>query len=174
MTTGSAAIKEYIQSQRGLFTKILASRQIKAVRGWIKGKTLDIGCGRGVVEAAFGHQAEITSCDIHDEALFGVKVTLCSAEKLPFEDKSFDTSLLIGVLEHTNNPAQSFAEATRVTREFIVIIIPCGIIWRLVRIINLPDHLYQHAIYRWRPAIKPFRRRMILPGLFWMFVYRLK
>jgi ubiquinone/menaquinone biosynthesis C-methylase UbiE len=171
-TSSRQIIDEYIRSQRNLYTRMLAGRQIRAVAAWAKGKVLDIGCGRGVVEAAYGNQAEITSCDIHNEALFGVKVTICRAEKLPFGDKSFDSAFLIGVLEHTDNPEQSFAEAARVARKFVVTIIPCGFIWRLARVINLPEHLYQHAIYRWRPVSKPAYRKVILPGMFWMYVYK--
>lgn len=47
-----------------------------------------------------------------------------AGERLPFADKSFDTVMLIEVLEHVERPADVLSEAVRVARANILITVP--------------------------------------------------
>src|SRR6185312_15701998 len=43
-------------------------------------------------------------------------VVVCSAERMPFRDGSFDLSICSHVLEHVPNPAKAAAEIARISR----------------------------------------------------------
>lgn len=85
---------------------------------------LDIGCGTG----AIANQIEsllpgvkFKGADVIVRADALVEVIKYDGMVLPFEDKSFDFSMLVDVLHHTQQPALVLKEAVRVTRNFIVI-----------------------------------------------------
>jgi len=45
-------------------------------------------------------------------------------EKLPFDDKAFDTVLCTHALEHLLNPGKTIREIRRVARQKIIIVVP--------------------------------------------------
>ncbi len=62
----------------------------------------------------------VTTCDIKNTSLFEEIHPIIIKDKLPFEDKSFTTSMLITVLHHTKNPEEILKEAKRVSNQIIV------------------------------------------------------
>ncbi len=86
-------------------------------------KIIDIGCGTGhVVNLLAKHAKEVIPVDISNKSLvYEIKPIIYDGKRLPFPDKSFDTSLLLMVLHHTPDPKIVFLEAARVGRELVVI-----------------------------------------------------
>ena len=85
---------------------------------------LDIGCGDGTIASLIQSAVPSTqfegieiaprpACRIPCRAFDG----LC----IPFPDESFDVCMLVDVLHHTNNIREILAEASRVSRRFILI-----------------------------------------------------
>lgn len=87
-------------------------------------RVLDIGCGDGQIDSIIKKQLP----DIHIEGIEllekdgrNIKITIFDGSHIPFEDNSFDCSLLIDVLHHTVNPIEVLLEAKRVTNGHIII-----------------------------------------------------
>jgi ubiquinone/menaquinone biosynthesis C-methylase UbiE len=89
-------------------------------------KMLELGCGEGAItrtlKAAYP-QAEVHGCDISatqirraEEHGGGVHYRLC-ADKLPYEDQTFDAVFVLDVLEHLDSPAATLAEIGRILRQ---------------------------------------------------------
>ncbi|KKT74585.1 MAG: Methyltransferase type 11 [Candidatus Yanofskybacteria bacterium GW2011_GWA1_48_10] len=102
--------------------KILAPYLAKFLQK--KSTILDIGGGQGILSLVLARllQAEVVNTDIVDYSTKGVPFVLSKKDKLPFNDKSFDYSLLIDVLHHCPAPEALLKEAKRVTRSQIVIL----------------------------------------------------
>lgn len=86
----------------------------KAQKLWKKyggGKTLDIGCGKGI----FGTDVGAVLFDVKNFTN-GLPVILGGAEQLPFSSTSFDTVTMWNSLEHLENPWQAVREVSRILR----------------------------------------------------------
>jgi SAM-dependent methyltransferase len=53
-----------------------------------------------------------------------INVDLNKVDRLPLDDKTFDVVVLSHVLEHVFNPQQVLAEATRVSKKYVIIGLP--------------------------------------------------
>ena len=91
-------------------------------------KLVDIGCGTGDYLAFFQQSGlETTGIDVSEAMLaiasqkLGPGTRLCqgSAEKLPFDNDSFDIATLITTLEFVSDPLLALREAARVSRAII-------------------------------------------------------
>jgi len=90
---------------------------------------LDIGCGwGGFLTTAAIKGANVIGCDIDSEVIkiaelrlklhsLSGKIFLSPAEKLPFEDKSFDIIFCISVIEHVNDVGKTIREISRVLKD---------------------------------------------------------
>jgi SAM-dependent methyltransferase len=87
-------------------------------------RLLDIGAGGCRVAKIIGRQEriEVTPIDVVDHNVTDVPLMLYDGMTLPFDDKSFDVSLLIFVLHHAVAPHALLREAIRVTRSTILIV----------------------------------------------------
>ena len=87
-----------------------------------KNKILDIGCGFcSVTQKLSAKGFKVTSLDIKNSSIFPEIIpTIYNGKKIPFHNRSFDTSLLITVLHHTSNPKRILIEAKRVSPKIIV------------------------------------------------------
>ena len=91
---------------------------------------LDVGCGKGFLAQKIAERKKIR--------VVGIDITIKDAlktcenphfihgniEKLPFEDKSFDTVLCTHTLEHLLNPEKTINEIRRVSKKKIIIVVP--------------------------------------------------
>jgi ubiquinone/menaquinone biosynthesis C-methylase UbiE len=183
------AIKKYINSQKNWITKHYAESQIAIIAGhreWFEDRdVVDIGCGRGILEAAFGPLSKsFRSCDLNDINFFNLKVDVCSAENLPYGDNSFDTVMIISVIEHVPGPEKAIAECLRVIKDEgkLIVAIPHGFAWKLMRLFKfvLPENWVEHARFNEKELMaltKEWKlnwRKRIVPGLFWMYEFQIK
>lgn len=106
-------------------------RHREAVKLIGKGTALDIGCGDGLLLKLLkekGIQAE--GVDISPEGVakciaagFMAKVHSVD-EPLPYADGSFDTVVLLDILEHVYDPQVVLADAARVARTAVIVSVP--------------------------------------------------
>lgn len=93
---------------------------------------LDIGCGDGLLLGALIKKGVSASgVDLSEEAVkkckekgFSSSVVDVSSEALPFKDNTFDTVVMLDVLEHVYVPGDLLEEAKRVSRKYIIIGVP--------------------------------------------------
>lgn len=88
------------------------------------GSLLDIGCGDGLLASRIGRQLpslRLTGVDVMVRDQTHIPVREFDGIRLPFDDKSFDSVMLVDVLHHTDDPTILLREAGRVAREAIVI-----------------------------------------------------
>ncbi len=161
-------IDKYVNSQKNWITKTYARSQLMTVHKnrneWITDRSvLDIGCGRGVLEATFRELAkDFTSCDLEDQNMFDLIVTVCSADDLPFGDEKYDTIFLLGVIEHLPDPETAAGEFLRVLKPggLLITTIPNGLLWSTFRLMKpvLSEHLIEHAVYNEKELLQTMNR----------------
>ncbi len=96
-----------------------------------EGPVLDIGCGDGLVLSLLAEKGiESRGIDISSEAVRkcherGLRAEIFDPSKpLPFNDNTFETVLLLDVLEHVYEPTLLLAEAVRISRNAVIISVP--------------------------------------------------
>ncbi|MCB1144936.1 MAG: class I SAM-dependent methyltransferase [Leptospiraceae bacterium] len=100
-------------------------------------KILDIGCGTGVWLTHLNRVAEAEGLDISEEAVEfsakrGLKITLGSAEKIPFDNNTFDIITAIGVIEHIEDDKIVIQEINRVLKpggKVVILTSAFNILW---------------------------------------------
>jgi len=102
---------------------------IDLVRKHAGHEILDIGCGTGVksielLKTGFHCTGIETDPSYVNKAKKHFPAFVMNAEELDFPDKSFDTTILIEVLEHIRNPTAALSEIVRVTRKNLVLSVP--------------------------------------------------
>jgi SAM-dependent methyltransferase len=85
-------------------------------------KILDVGCGTGANLEMLAQFGESEGVDVSDDALEfckakGLKAHKGLAEKLPFEDASFDLVTALDVVEHLDNDVEGLQEMNRVLKK---------------------------------------------------------
>jgi ubiquinone/menaquinone biosynthesis C-methylase UbiE len=105
---------------------------------------LDVGCGEGVLTAAWAAQpgvARVVGLDLADpklEAEWAVRAQSNlsfeqgRAESLPFPDSEFDLVAAIETLEHVEDPHRAIAEMARVARRHLLVSVPREPLWRVL------------------------------------------
>src|SRR4029077_5826717 len=83
-----------------------------------------------------------------------VNVAVANIETLPFADKSFDTTLCAHTLEHVRDFDKAVGELVRVTRQRLLVIVPCQRYYRY----TIDYHLH------FFPEPEQLVLRMKLPG----------
>jgi SAM-dependent methyltransferase len=89
---------------------------------------LEVGCGTGNVCSFLATQGyDATGCEFYQEAIVlswpGFKSVRADANKLPFENKSFDIVGLFDVIEHLKDDVTPLREACRVVKDSGIIVI---------------------------------------------------
>ncbi|MFH0854426.1 MAG: class I SAM-dependent methyltransferase [bacterium] len=101
------------------YGKIFESHHTKTLleknHRFIRGKLLDLGCGRCKYKQLVLQNADsYTGCDYYDHKNMDIK---CSADNTPFEDDSFDTIICFQVLEHVLDPQKVIEESFRILKK---------------------------------------------------------
>lgn len=99
---------------------------------------LEVGCGYGVLaeRLAGRYDFRVTATDLSASNIEAVRrrtkalglslrLEVADAERLPFADKSFDSTLTAHTLEHVRDFERVVQELVRVTRRRILVIVPC-------------------------------------------------
>jgi SAM-dependent methyltransferase len=125
--------------------------QLEKVAPRAHGRLLDVGCGDRPYEPIFlPHVTEYIG--IEHEATFAATAASGNARKpdlqydgqrLPFEDRTFDTVLNVQVLEHTPHPKELVFEMARVLKDSGVLILSAPFTARL--------HEQPHDYFRYTP-----------------------
>jgi 2-polyprenyl-3-methyl-5-hydroxy-6-metoxy-1,4-benzoquinol methylase len=121
---------------------------LKNISG-LSGKILEVGCGAGGNLQAlrkYKPYASLYGVDIGESAIeYGktnfplINLSVATAEKLPFDDQTFDIVCFFDVLEHVEDPYLCITEACRVLKQggLIHAYVPCeGEIFTLHGILN--------------------------------------
>jgi SAM-dependent methyltransferase len=114
------------------------------------GRLLDVGCGTKPYEAIFRpHVTEYLGIE-HEGTLAATAAALdakpdltYAGDRLPFEDRTFDTVLNVQVLEHTPRPALLINEMSRVLKDDGILILSAPFAFRL--------HEQPHDYFRYTP-----------------------
>ena len=85
---------------------------------------LDVGCGDGALAARIRDarsDIDVSGIDVLVRPETAIPVTPFDGSKLPYPDRSFDTTLLVNVLHHADDPEALLAEAARVSRSWVIL-----------------------------------------------------
>lgn len=85
---------------------------------------LDIGCGTGEITRGIQQASssiKMTGIDVVKRKNAAIDVIEFDGKRIPFEDKSYDFTMLINVLHHVNDPVALMKECVRTSRKFIII-----------------------------------------------------
>jgi SAM-dependent methyltransferase len=85
---------------------------------------LDVGCGSGVLAKTLMQtcpQVNLSGVEVLVRPGTEINVTQFDGITLPFADKSFDFTILVDVLHHTDDPAILMQECVRVSRQFVLV-----------------------------------------------------
>jgi len=95
------------------------------------GTVLDLGCGDGLLlgllrdKGVSGEGLDISPVSVEMCLRKGIKATVHSFDDpLPYENASFDTVILLDVLEHVYDPVPLLKEAVRVSRDGVIVGVP--------------------------------------------------
>ena len=133
-------------------------------------RALDLGCGGHVTYRAARHVAEVVACDLTDamvaavartaaeRGLANVSVHQAAAERLPFEDASFDAVLCRFTAHHWNDLEAGLREARRVLEPggraiFMDSVAPpdrvCDSHLQAVELLRDPSHVRNFSVAEW-------------------------
>jgi len=96
------------------FRRQKINQELENIKPFIKGKILDIGGGREREKFKFPQKVKVIIADINKK--FNPDV-ICSVEKLPFENNSFDLVKATELFEHVKNPEKGIKECIRVLKK---------------------------------------------------------
>lgn len=127
---GPQAYDDWRATSLGTITETLERRLILRFTGELGGcSVLDVGCGDGALALAFWKNgaAKVIGCDVDPRMIAQanaeavrqgapVDYLLASAERLPFQDRSFDIVTIITVLAFVPEPDLAIREIVRVLR----------------------------------------------------------
>lgn len=126
-------------------------------------KILDLGCGSGIATHHFQNYfgADVLGVDVQDNRTADVPFEIIDGKSLPFEDCSFDITLINYVLHHSDDPEGLLKEAKRVSKRIIIFEdLPEGFFAKL------RCHLHQNTFFGGERVNFRFKTRMEWRKLF--------
>ena len=128
-----SSVKEFENKRWREGDQAFVFRHAKALEMVEKGqKVLDIACGDGLLLSALSQKGvRASGVDISEEGVkkcrekgLNASVVDVATENLPFADGTFDTVVMLDVLEHVYAPETLLQEAVRVSKKYIIISVP--------------------------------------------------
>jgi len=119
-------------TRKNLFEKF------KAIKLPKNAKILDVGCGSGTLAKFWkDHGYNVIGLDISYKALAitsrkGIYCVKGDAGNLPFEDNTFDLTYSDGLLEHFFDPKPVLKEIFRVSRNYVLTMVPRNTLTNLI------------------------------------------
>jgi ubiquinone/menaquinone biosynthesis C-methylase UbiE len=122
---------------------------------------LDFGCGTGMASKVFERMGkQVVAFDASKEMLRFAKMrcrsvpfVLADGLNLPFRDKVFSTTCVVGVLHHILNLDGAFSELTRCTKDVVCINEPCpkpSVVMRLILLAVYCTSVFRGKVMRHR------------------------
>jgi SAM-dependent methyltransferase len=117
-------INPFYFARRGLF------KNISSISSYIKGKTLDVGCGRKPYEKVY-HSSEYIGLELDTEESRRNKKAdkFYDGKTFPFEKSEFDSVIANQVFEHVFNPDEFLSEINRVLKIDGNLLITVPFVW---------------------------------------------
>jgi ubiquinone/menaquinone biosynthesis C-methylase UbiE len=150
---------EQVQANAGaaIYEEVISERDYRydclTTYSWAKRFSepfLDFGCGTGVASEVFERLGkQVVAFDASREMLrfakrrCNVPLVLADALNLPFRDKVFSTTCVVGVLHHILNLDGAFSEIARCTEEVVCMNEPCPKPSVVMRVILLAVYCVQ-------------------------------
>jgi len=103
------------QGTEGLLSPYLREKRIQAVRPYLKGRVLDVGCGSGALARLLA-PANYLGVDRDDDSLQRARNLSPShafVSELPEEPGQFDTVVSMAVIEHLSDPVEHLRMLSR-------------------------------------------------------------
>lgn len=132
-------------------------KRFKEIKPPENAKILDVGCGSGTYAHFWKEQGyNVTGLDISDKSLeitrskgvYCVKGDV--TKRLPFEDNTFDLVYSDGLLEHFVNPKPVLEEIFRVSKKYVLTMVPRITLYNLIlNIIFRPPREYKKKHHEW-------------------------
>ncbi|MEI8047708.1 MAG: class I SAM-dependent methyltransferase [Bacteroidota bacterium] len=103
------------QGTEGLLSSFLRKRRINAIKPFLKGKILDVGCGTGVLanlvlsDLYIGVDIDLTSINLAKEKYPYHRFYL----KLPSENEKFDSIVSLATIEHIAYPVDFLTKISK-------------------------------------------------------------
>lgn len=146
-----------------LVNRIHGQHVVRAIHACVKGRVLDVGCGRRPFAQELAAHSDLSVGVEVDPQRYGRQsasaegMIACSGNEepgalpdvwgsglqLPFGDESFDTVVSFQVLEHVPQPARMLSEIRRVLRPGGALVLTAPHIWGI--------HEEPHDYYRFTP-----------------------
>ena len=93
---------------------------VKNFGEFLSGSVLDVGCGNRNLSQLLSARCQYTGIDLFSNPDIVVNLE----EGLPFKDKSYDTIVVLDVLEHVDRIYHLIDEICRVSRKYVVLSLP--------------------------------------------------
>ena len=92
-------------------------------------RVLEVGCGNAFLAKKLSKKYSVTGVDILVDTSTrkengNIQFINANAERLPFKENSFDTTICTHTLEHVQNFEKAVAELRRVTKKRLIIVVP--------------------------------------------------
>lgn len=115
-------------SDRTYLSILMLQSSLRQCMPYVKGRLLDVGCGRRPYEKTFFAGAtEYIGADYLSER--SKPDVVCSATELPFPENAFDTVTSTEVLEHVPEPLRALREMRRVLKPGGYLILSVPMYW---------------------------------------------
>ena len=122
MTFIKNLLRVLFEKIRGSDQDFFLSHKYECIKSYYGNTCLDIGAGTGRFSKFLVEQGhKVTLVDVVDKRKVDLDLITFNGKDLPVNDNSFDTSLFMFVLHHTDTQIELLKEAVRVTKKYIII-----------------------------------------------------